>query len=65
MKLNGVEEDLLNEVRKANPQDCLTIIRVLHALEGQEDEVGELTPLGELVLAINGELATNGIIKMA
>lgn len=63
MKANGIERDFLKEVREARPEDCKTIIEALHALEGREDEAGELTPLGFLVGAVVEELTINGIMK--
>lgn len=63
MKANGIERDFLKEVREARPEDCKTIIEALYALEGREDEAGELTPLGLLVGAVVEELTINGIMK--
>lgn len=63
MKANGIERDFLKEVREARPEDCKTIIEALHALDGREDEAGELTPLGMLAAAIVEELTINGIMK--
>ena len=63
MKANGIERDFLKEVREARPEDCKTIIEALHALDGREDETGELTPLGLLVGAVVEELTINGIMK--
>ena len=55
--------DFLKEVREARPEDCKVIIEALHALNGREDEDGELTPLGFLVGAVVEELTMNGIMK--
>ena len=63
MKANGIERDFLKEVRGARPEDCKVIIEALHALDGREDEAGELTPLGFLVGAVVEELTINGIMK--
>jgi len=63
MKANGIERDFLKEVRDARPEDCKVIIEALHALDGREDEAGELTPLGFLVGAVVEELTINGIMK--
>ena len=63
MKANGIERDFLKEVRDARPEDCKVIIEALHALDGREDEAGELTSLGFLVGAVVEELTINGIMK--
>ena len=63
MEANGIEQDFLKEVREARPEDCKVIIEALHALNGREDEDGELTPLGFLVGAVVEELTMNGIMK--
>ena len=63
MEANGIEQDFLKEVREARPEDCKVIIEALHALNGREDEDGELTPLGFLVGVVVEELAMNGIMK--
>lgn len=63
MKANGIERDFLKEVREARPEDCKVIIEALHALDGREDEAGELTPLGFLVGAVAEDLTINGIMK--
>ena len=63
MKANGIERDFLREVREARPEDCKAIIEAMQALDGREDEDGELTPLGMLAAAIVEELAINGIMK--
>lgn len=63
MKANGIERDFLREVREARPEDCKVIIEAVQALDGREDEDGELTPLGMLAAAIVEELTTNGIMK--
>lgn len=63
MKINGIEQDFLKEVREARPEDCKTIIKALYALEGREGEDGKLTPLGMLAGAIVEELIVNGIAK--
>lgn len=63
MKANGIERDFLREVREARPEDCKAIIEAVQALDGREDEDGELTPLGMLAAAIVEELTINGIMK--
>ena len=63
MKINGIEQDFLKEVREARPEDCKTIIKALYALKGREGEDGKLTPLGMLTGAIVEELIVNGIAK--
>lgn len=63
MKISGIEEDFLREVRNARPEDCKVIIAALNALDGREGEDGELTPLGFLVGAVIEELFVNGIMK--
>ncbi len=65
MKANGIERDFLKEVRDARPKDCKVIIEALHALDGREDEAGELTPLGFLVGAFTELLTFSGIMKEA
>lgn len=63
MKANGIERDFLREVQEARPEDCKVIIEAVQALDGREDEDGELTPLGMLAAAIVEELTINGIMK--
>lgn len=60
---DGIEKDLLKEVKEAKPEDCKKIIDALDHLEGETDLNGELTTLGLLKAAIIEELLINGIIK--
>lgn len=60
---DGIEKDLLKEVKEAKPEDCKKIIDALNNLEGETDLNGELTTLGILKAVIIEELLINGIIK--
>lgn len=63
MRANGIEQDFLREVWEALPEDSKAVIEALRALDGREDEDGELTPLGILAAAIVEELAIIAIMK--
>lgn len=64
MIANGIERNLLREVRNARPEECKAIIAALCAMEGRKDAAGRPTPLGYLAASLIEELAINGIAKM-